>query len=241
MAIKILICDDLIAEAEKIRKMIELYAEKAMLPFDVTICSSPNEIAEKIQNSALFDILFLDIYMDSLNGINLAKLIRKDNLSSRIVFVSASNNHALEAFDVNASQYLVKPVSYSKFSQTMDALLKQDLGDQFISASTGTQIIKIFLRDFVYSETQRHYQAVCFSNGSVERFRINGTALFDKFGGQKRFVRVGASYIINLDYVLRIMPDSVELIGSHTIPIPRRALAELKQKYFDYYCDMEEL
>ena len=66
MAIKILICDDLIAEAEKIRKMIELYAEKAMLPFDVTICSSPNEIAEKIQNSALFDILFLDEILDAV-------------------------------------------------------------------------------------------------------------------------------------------------------------------------------
>lgn len=241
MAIKVLICDDLIAEAEKIRQMIDLYAEKALLPFDVTLCSSSKEILERIQSSALYDILFLDIYMDSLNGIDLAKLIRKDNPTSRIVFVSTSNNHALEAFDVNASQYLLKPVSYSKFSQTMDGLMKQELGDQFISASTGTQIIKIFLRDFVYSETQRHYQAVCFSNGSVERFRINGAALFEKLGGQKRFVRVGASYIINLDYVLRIMPDSVELMGNHTIPIPRRALAELKQKYFDYYCDMEEL
>ena len=74
-----------------------------------------------------------------------------------------------------------------------------------------------------------------------ERFRINGSALFEKLGGQKRFVRVGASYIVNLDYVLRIMPDTIELMGNHTIPIPRRALAELKQKYFDYYCDMEEL
>lgn len=241
MAIKILICDDQVAEAEKIHQMIDAYSEKAMLPFDVTLCSSPKDISEKIQNSDQFDILFLDIYMDSLNGIDLAKLVRKENPSSRIVFVSTSNSHALDAFDVNASQYLVKPVSYSKFCQTMDNLLKQDLGDQFISASTGTQIIKIFLRDLVYSETQRHYQAICFSNGSIERFRINGSALFEKLGGQKRFVRVGASYIVNLDYVLRIMPDTIELMGNHTIPIPRRALAELKQKYFDYYCDMEEL
>lgn len=239
MAIKILICDDDFAEVAKLRQMLNVYGEKAMLPFDVVCCSDPKEINAKIQYSDQFDILFLDIFMDALNGIDLAKLVRKENPKSRIVFVSTSLTHALDAFDVNASQYLVKPVSYSKFSQTMDALIKQELGEQFISASTGTQVIKIFLRDFVYAETQRHYQAVCFSNGSIERFRINGTTLLEMLGGQQRFVRVGASYIVNLDYVIRITADSLELIGGHIIHIPRRALAELKKKYFDYYCDME--
>ena len=241
MAIKVFICDDDMAEVQKLNQMLNIYSEKSMLPFDVEYSSDPKEIKAKVQCSDQFDILFLDIFMDTLNGIDLAKLVRKENPNSKIVFVSTSLSHALAAFDVNASQYLVKPVSYNKFSQTMDALLKQELGNQFISASTGTQIIKIYLQDFVFSETQRHYQAICFSNGSVERFRINSTALFEKLGGQKRFVRVGASYIVNLDYVLRIMPDAIELMGNHIIPIPRRSLAELKQKYFDYYCDMEEL
>ena len=241
MAIKVLICDDDRTEAEKLHQMLVLYGEKAMLPFDVICCSAQKEIQTTVQNSRQFDILFLDIFMNTLNGIDLAKRVRDNNPQVKIVFFSTSRTHALDAFDVNASQYLVKPVSYSKFSQTMDQLMKQELGEQFISASTGTQIIKIFLQDFVYSETQRHYQAIHFSNGTVERFRLNGASLFEKLGNQNRFVRVGASYIVNLDYVLRIMPDTIELMGNHSIPIPRRALAELKQKYFDYYCDMEEL
>lgn len=239
MSVRILICDDDLKEIDKLQQMLKLYGEKMMIPFEVTACSAPKEITGRIQCSDQFDILFLDIYMDPLNGIDLARLVRHKNSESRIVFVSTSNLHALEAFDVNASQYLVKPVSYQKFSQVMDAILKQDFGEQFISLSTGSKIVKVFLRDFVYAETQRHYQEIHLSNGTAERFRINGSDLFDMFCAQQRFVHVGASYIVNLDYVVCITADTMELSGGHTIHVPRRALPELKKKYFDYYCDME--
>ena len=124
MAIKILICDDEREEVGKIQQMLTLYSEKAMLPFDVESCSTPKEIKEKIQNSEQFDIIFLDIYIDRLNGIDLARGVRHDNIESKIVFISTSNLHAMEAFDVNAFQYLVKPVSYNKFSHMMDSLLQ---------------------------------------------------------------------------------------------------------------------
>ena len=236
MAIKILICDDEREEVEKIQQMLTLYSEKAMLPFDVESCSTPKEIKEKFQNSEQFDIIFLDIYIDRLNGIDLARGVRHDNIESKIVFISTSNLHAMEAFDVNAFQYLVKPVSYNKFSHMMDSLLKEKLGKQFLSLSAGSTLIKVYLQDFVYAETLRNYQEICFSNGTKERFKINGTVLFEMLAEQKRFVRVGASYIVNLDYVLRITIDAVELNGGYTIHIPRRALPGLKRQYFDYYC-----
>lgn len=239
MSVRILICDDDLKELEKLQQMLKLYGEKRMIPFEITACSAPKEITENIQCSGQFDILFLDIFMDAVNGMDLAKLVRRDNQKSRIVFVSTSTDHALDAFGVSASQYLVKPVQYSRFEQTMDALLQKELGEPFISVSTGTQVVKLFLRDFVYAETQRHYQAVCCSNGTTERFRINSAELFELLGGARRFVRVGASYIVNLDYVLRITPDTLELTGGHTVHIPRRALSQLKKEYFDYYCDRE--
>ena len=208
MAIKVLICDDEREEVEKIQQMLMLYGEKTMLPFAVESCSTPKEIKEKFQNSAQFDIIFLDIYIDRLNGIDLARVVRHENTESKIVFISTSNLHALEAFDVNAFQYLVKPVSYNKFSHMMDILLKENLGKQFISLYAGSTLIKVYLQDFVYAETLRNYQEIRFSNGTTERFKINGTVLFEMLAEQKRFVRVGASYIVNLDYVLRITMDT---------------------------------
>ena len=63
--------------------------------------------------------------------------------------------------------------------------------------------------------------------------------LCDLLGTQKRFARVGASFLVNLDYVVRIAADGIELTGNRVLHIPRRVLADVKRQYFDYYCDGE--
>lgn len=241
VAINVLVCDDNVAEAEQLQKLISSYGERTGVNFEMTVCTTPRDIICRLQDSDQQDILFLDIYLDQLNGMDLARLVRKNNDKSKIVFVSSSNDHALEAFGVNASQYLVKPVCYSSLAQTMDLLLKEPHGGGFIHVTSNNQIVKIFLNDLVYTETQRHYQALFLSNGTMERARMTRAELCDLLGPQKRFIRVGASFLVNLDYVVRVASDSIELMGGRVLHIPRRVLAEVKQQYFDYYCGGEEM
>lgn len=239
MAINVLVCDDNVTEAERLQKLILSYGERNGVNFEVSVCTTPKDILGGLQNSGQMDILFLDIYLEELNGIDLAKLVRRDNSKSKIVFVSSSHDHALEAFGVNASQYLVKPVCYSGLSQTMEMLLQDPHEGGVIHVSTNNQIVKIFLNELVYTETQRHYQALFLANGTVERARMTRAELCDLLGTQKRFARVGASFLVNLDYVVRIAADGIELTGNRVLHIPRRVLADVKRQYFDYYCDGE--
>jgi len=236
VAIKVLICDDDTTETERLEHLVLAYGERTGVSFQITSCSAHREIANTLEHSDLFDILFLDIYMDQLNGIDLARLVRQENTKSKIVFVSTSQSHALEAFGVNASQYLVKPVAYGSLSQTLDQLLKEFHTGGFINLSCNNQIVKIFFDSLVYTETQRHYQALFLSNGSMERTRMTRAELCELLEPQKRFVSVGASFLVNLDYVVRVTADGLELQGGRVIHVPRRAMPELKQRYFDYYC-----
>lgn len=239
MAVNVLVCDDNEMEAERLQKLIMTYGERNGVNFELTVYTSPKEILNGLQNSEQMDILFLDIYLDELNGIDLAKWIRKDNSKSKIVFVSSSHDHALEAFGVNASQYLVKPVCYSSLSQAMELLLHELHDGGVIHVSANNQIVKIFLNELVYTETQRHYQAFFLSNGTMERARMTRAELCDLLGPQKRFARVGASFLVNLDFVVRVAADGIELTGGRMLHIPRRALPDVKRQYFDYYCDGE--
>lgn len=239
MAKRILICDDDIREIGKLNELLTTYQERSGIHFDVTSCSAKAEITAALQDSSRFDILFLDIYMKQLNGLELARLVRKSNAESRIVFFSTSNAHALEAFGVQASQYLVKPVSYSDLANTMDVLLRQGKDEPFLTVSNGSQIVKVFLRDLVCSETQRHYLELTLSNGTGEKTRMNSAELYEQLKDRREFIRVGASFIVNLNYVVRISAEALELTTGRRIHVPRRAFAELKQKYFDYYCSEE--
>ncbi len=239
MAIRVLICDDDTAEAQKLDHLIALYSERTGISFRTSACTQREDILRELQRSELYEVLFLDIYLESLNGVELARLLRSHNSKIKIVFFSTSPQHALEAFGVNASQYLVKPLTYASLSQTMDLLLKETREGGFISVYCNNQIVKIFLKDLMYTETQRHYQALYLANGTMERTRMTRAELCELLGPQKRFIRVGASFLVNLDYVVRVASDSVELTGERVLHIPRRALADLKRQYFDYYCDGE--
>lgn len=239
MTMKILICDDDLVEIEKLKRLIGVYSEKSGIRFQVICCSVREDILREIQRNERYDILLLDIYLEGLNGVDLARLVRMHNSKIKLVFISTSPLHALEAFGVNASQYLVKPVSYSDLSQTLGRLLKDTLEGGFISVNCNNQIVKIFLNELVYTETQRHYQALFLASGAMERTRLTRAELCELLGPQKRFARVGASFLVNLDYVVRVAADGIELMGDQVIHIPRRALAELKRQYFDYYCDGE--
>lgn len=239
MAIKLLICDDDAASADKLSQLIALYSEKTGVGFQTTICTQREEILQEAGRSDLYDVLFLDIYLETLNGVEVARLVRGSNANVKIVFISTSPLHALEAFGVNASQYLVKPVSYGSLARTLELLLKETREEGFINVYCNNQIVKIFLKNLMYTETQRHYQALYLANGTMERARMTRAELCDLLGPQKRFARVGASFLVNLDYVVRVASDRIELMGDRVIHIPRRALAELKRQYFDYYYEGE--
>lgn len=241
LATKLLICDDNASDGLHLRRLIEAYGQKTGLSFQITLCTQREDILREIQRSELYEALFLDIYLESsLNGVELARLLRRQDSRIKLVFVSTSPLHALEAFGVNASQYLVKPVSCTALSQTLDLLLEARRDGDFIHVNCANQIVKIFLRDLMYTETQRHYQALYLASGATERARMTQAELRESLKGQRRFARVGASFLVNLDYVVRVASDQVELQGNRVIHVPRRALAELKRQYFDYYYEGEE-
>ena len=234
MALHQLPCDDDAQETARLERLLETYAQRTGAAFAITSRSAPRDILDELEHSERFDVMFLDIYLDSLNGLDLARLIRRDNTRSKLVFVSTSQDHALEAFGVNASQYLVKPVAYNDLAQTLDRLLALE---PFITVASGATLVRVPLGELVYTETQRHYQALFLANGSEERARMTRADLCALLGAQKRFAKVGASFLVNLDYVVRVSADGVELRGGRVIHVPRRALSELKQQYFDYYCE----
>jgi len=234
--LKIAICDDLTAEANALKLHIDRYMQENGLYAEIDLCSDVQGILAALERRAEYDLLFLDIYMDQLNGIDLTRQLRRQGDKSRIIFFSTSTEHALEAFGVNASQYLVKPVAYDKLEWAIDAVLEQRLKQEAaIKVLSGGEVVEIRLRELVYAETKQNYQHIFFASGEVEKVRMTGGELFELLGGRPEFVRLGASFILNLQYVNTVTASLVTLAQRYKVPVPRGSYAALKQKYLDYY------
>ncbi len=234
MTLKILICDDVRRDAELMRGHVAAYLESHSISAETECACDEESVAASIEKAAGYDLIFLDIYMKDMNGVELARRLRERGVDVKIVFVSTSRDHALEAFGVNASQYLVKPVEYIDVERTLDLVLDGKLTRKSFPIQTEHGVVSLSLKDIVYSETQRHYQCILLADGTTVRARLSCSALFSELGGRPEFVRAGVSYIINLNYVLRINSSFAELVGGVSIHLPRGAAGGIKRRLLEY-------
>lgn len=231
---KILICDDSAEEAKKLQELLERYSAEKGVELCITAASAQEDILTALKEQSC-DVLFLDIYMETLNGIDLAKLLRKQGNNSRIVFFSTSPDHALEAFGVNATQYLLKPVSYERLADVMEQLQPAAPRLKSVTLESGRDILNIPINDILYTEGQRNYQRIVCRGGREERIRMSSSALYELFAAAENMLRVGASFIVNMDHIERLTAKEIMLFEGVCIPVPRSGYSELRKAYFDYY------
>lgn len=234
---KILICDDLASDASAMEGYLKDYSSGHTISSDITVCCTEEDILRELERSHLYNIIFLDIYLGTLNGMELAAKIREKNSSSSIVIVSVSQEHALEAFSVNAIQYMVKPISYEAVCRVMNQLMElQDVRRSSISIFSKGRTVTLDLKKVIYAETQGHYQIITLCDGTTEKVRMSSVRFFDSVSFVPGFFRLGVSFIINMDYVFSFTATVITLTGNYRIRIPRGAYPALKEAYFSYFC-----
>jgi len=231
MSVQIGICDD---STEDIRILSEaLYAYDASFQIS-TYTDGESLLEDWSEHKILFDILFLDIYMPGLNGIETASKIRAGMKNSKIIFISSSNEHYPEAYDVFAFNYILKPLNPEKLNQVLDQALIDIGGErkQQISFSYKAANYRIFCRDIVYIESRD--KIICFN--MANRITLQCYAKLDEILKQlpkESFIRCHQSFAVNIFHVTEMSENHFN-IGSAVISISKKYQKSAKDKYFEY-------
>ncbi len=149
--LSIAVCDDEIIECCNMEKRIKKMIEEMKIPCIIRQFRSGGELLQALES---FDIVFLDIMMPEMDGMKIAQLFRKKASDKILIFVSSSREYVFEAYDVEAFQYLLKPVEDRKLKNVLQkAVLKTERRSQeFIIVSSQRQKKKLFLDDIYYFE-----------------------------------------------------------------------------------------
>ncbi|HAT4318881.1 TPA: response regulator transcription factor, partial [Clostridium perfringens] len=152
---KICICDDEKIISEELKNIIEDISFEIDEDIIINQFYSGKELIDNISNkNEKYDIIFLDILMSNLNGIETSKYIRKIDNSVNIVFLTSSSEFAINGYEVGALDYLLKPVDYKKIKKTIDKILaNRELEDVFIFKSNN-EIIKLPIKFINYFEVK---------------------------------------------------------------------------------------
>lgn len=242
----IALCDDETAELVKTEKLLRGY-EKEHSGADLVIehFSDAEELLCMIQEENYMpDVIFMDIFMPDKQGnqtsfgMEAAARLRKLEYRGKLVFLTTSREYALEAFDVDADQYLVKPVPENKLFLLMDRLLAdvEEERRKYILLRIEGQLVRVSVNDIVYCEAQGKTQWLHLVNDRQCLLRMSMGEIYGLLSQYPEFVRLGAAFIVNLGYVGSLNAKEVHMDNGKRIFLPRGAYKSLREQYFNYYC-----
>lgn len=213
------VCDDEIIECCNMARKIKDILEEMKIPCIIRQFRSGGELLQALES---FDIVFLDIIMQDLDGMKTAQIFRERTSDKILIFVSSSKEYVFEAYDVEAFQYLLKPVDDRKLKRVLQkAVLKTERRSQeFIIVSRERQKKKLFLDDIYYFEIKGRMVDVHGAEGIFTYYEQIGE-LENKLQ-DKGFFRCHKSYLINLKYVAGYNRQEVFLESGENIVIAKR-------------------
>jgi len=230
--LKIAVCDDnnicLSETTESIRKWISdnnINAE--IFSFD-----NGDDLLKKCVNISI-DIVFLDIIMPLLNGMDTAKELRSANNDIRIVFLTSSPEFALESYSVKATGYILKPVSYEKIQEALDECLKAKKSEPksiVIRSSFGFH--KVFIHNIEYIEAQNKKVVFYLSDGTRLETSETLSSFENKLTTEDGFFKCHRSYIVYLKNMQSFNSNDIITKTGRKVPIARGYAKPLHDAYF---------
>lgn len=233
--INIVICDDNLEELEKIYSYIANKFKELGLSFKISSFNEGQDLVEHMNSSKeVYDIIFLDIYMKFSDGINIARKIREFDKECKIIFITSSKDHAVDSYDVSAFHYILKPVNEEKLSSVI-RMAVEDLNKEnkqvVIKNKKGSY--RISYKDILYAESKARVVNIYLKAGDIVSF-YSKLEDFVQSLQDERFLKCHKSYVVNMDYILKIENNNIFIINNINIPISNNNSLKIKEKYFDY-------
>jgi DNA-binding LytR/AlgR family response regulator len=219
MQLHIAICDDERAEIDYLKMLISRWAEERGFAVQISRFESAESFWFAYEEDKSFDIILLDIQMKAMDGVELAKQIRKDNESLQIIFITGFPDFIAEVYDVSALHYLIKPVDGQKLVPVLDRAQKNlNRTEKSLLIAVDGGMCRIPFSEIRYVEAQGHYvlihAAACTYKTKTNLSDVQATL-------DERFFRCQRSFIVNLQCIRKITRTAVVLDDLIEVPLSR--------------------
>lgn len=230
---KIAICDDDSLICSKLEKLILDYRKDKNIPLEVEVFYDGASLKENIQTIGTFDIIFLDIEMEELSGIELGKYVRSLNDElTKIVYISSKQGYAMDLFQVRPIDFMVKPIEQKLVYKNLDKCIEL-IGEQtqYLFYKIDQDTMKIKVNEILYFESENRVIHMHTLDGIIDfygKLEEITTRLDPKY-----FWRVHKSYIINYMHVKRFRYTDLDMENGTTLRISqtyRKEIRDLQNK-----------
>jgi two-component system LytT family response regulator len=221
------------------QQVMEEFANRVHFLQVVGKCSSATEAGEILRNKTV-DLIFLDIHMPRLSGLDFIGSLHNP---PQFILVTAYSEYALEGFDLNATDYLMKPVPFERFLKAVTKAyeihllrLRVNTGQEsgtgrFMMVKSGYQTIKIMIDSILFIEGLKDYVKIYTADRKPILSLLTMKGLAETLSGDK-FLRIHKSYIVAIDRISTISRNRV-MVGERWIPVGENYREEFRKRMFN--------
>ena len=239
-AIRIGICDDEDFFCEELVKLVSVYGNDAEYVFDIHTYSRPEDVATDIlEKNVEYHILFLDVEMDGMTGMEAAQKLRREGYKGVICFVSSQDRYAFDAFGVEAIGYVKKPAKYQDVKRLIQKALiqiyyqrdEEEAKKRYLEITTQNEKTMLDLHQVLYVEKRRNQCVIHMEESEVVCYETL-KKLYERLDKSK-FSFTHQGFIVNFDKIKEVKKDTVCFGAGREIPVSRRYQSELRERHMD--------
>lgn len=233
MKLKIAVCDDNKVDQDYVIKLLHEYANENGVILEIQAFISAEQFLFQYVAEKDYQIIVLDIEMEKMNGVELAKKLREDNQEIQILFITGYPDYISEGYEVDAVHYLIKPVSTENLVKVMDkAIANLDVVEKVLFIQDNGEMLKVLTKNIYYVEVFSHVCIIHTTEGDVEI----QTSISDlEKNLLEGFVRVHRSYLVNLEQIKKIAKTEIYLENGDIVPLSRRKYKDVNIAFIQYF------
>lgn len=233
---RIAVCDDSSLDRELFVDLLHHYFVNKPISNEIIQYENGVDLLHDAEDDMWFDIIFLDIYMNDLLGIDVAHKLRSLGYRGHIIFLTATADFAVDSYEVEALGYLLKPQSFEKLSQVMDRAIRTMTTNTYL-VKNHSKIIRVPYHEILYIESMNSKCIMhCCNDQSYVIYKRLTTIEHEL--NDKRFLRCHQSYLVNMDHIHQV-DSQFTLVTGDTVAIRQRDLKSIRQAVLHYLDKMQ--
>ncbi|MBQ7147261.1 MAG: response regulator transcription factor [Pseudobutyrivibrio sp.] len=236
--LRIAICDDDKSDRERVSNLVQEYLDEKKVKAEVKVFNHPDALIEECEKFRPH-IYILDIVMPMVTGIQAARELRWNQPDAQIIFATSESSFALESFDVNPINYILKPIEKEKLFSTLDmAISRVDISDDkaiVVKVKGGVQTLH--LDDILYIEYRNHVVTYHMNDDNIistPTLRIGFAEYLEDNHSGKEFVRCHESIAVSIAAIDKLTKTDITLRSGEQIPVTKSRYAEVMDSYMDF-------
>lgn len=236
--LKIVICDDENVYIEQIRTLVSNVLITIPILYSLDSFSSGEELFQNLQNGTSYDVAFLDIHMDGINGIDIADKIRKhfQNNKTILIYISSYDTRAKEVFQFKTHRFLSKPIEKLLFEEALISSLqlwKEQQASNFAFRDTKLGLVQVPFHEILYIESSHNHRVNVITTDNIYTiYDIRLSDIHEKLSSSD-FILIHHSTLVNFDHIKTIGYEKVTMSDDKVLSISGPKRKDIRKQFYE--------